>query len=231
MRPVAAITLLISAVVFFNGCSSKSADQPAAPSASSPSASAPATSTSVTPAAATPDASSVAAKPSVDACTLLTSEEIKAVQGEAIKGTKASDRATGDFIVTQCYYELPTMSNSISLTLTENNSAKRDGESVRDFWERTFGKEEKKSESEREREREREKRAKAEPEREEEEEAPMEPVRGVGDEAFWSASRVGGALYVLKKDRFIRISVGGKGDNEAKLRKSKTLARKALAHL
>ena len=56
----------------------------------------------------------------------------------------------------------------------------------------------------------------------------MEPVRGVGDEAFWSASRVGGALYVLKRDRYLRISVGGAGGIEAKLKKSKTLALKAL---
>jgi hypothetical protein len=232
MQPAAAITLLISAVVFFNGCSSKSSDQPATtPSASSAAATPNTLTTATSPATATPDANTAAVKPSIDACTLLASDEIKAVQGEAVKQTKASDRAAGDFIVTQCYYELPTMSNSISLTLTETNSAKRDSESVREFWERTFGQEEKKSEKEREQEREREKKAKAEPEREEEEEAQMEPVRGVGDEAFWSASRVGGALYVLKHNRFIRISVGGKGDNEAKLRKSKTLARKALAHL
>ena len=230
MRP-AVITLLISAVVFFNGCS-KSSDQPATgPTVSTASATPNAPTTSTSPTATTEANSTAAAKPKFDACTLLTSDEIKAVQGEAVKETKASDRATGDFVVTQCYYELPTMSNSISLTLTETNSAKRDAESVREFWERTFGKEEKKSEKERKREREKEKQAKAEPEHEEEEEAQMEPVRGVGDEAFWSASRIGGALYVLKHDRFIRISVGGKGDNEAKLKKSKTLAQKALAHL
>jgi hypothetical protein len=56
-------------------------------------------------------------------------------------------------------------------------------------------------------------------------------VRGVGDEAFWSASRIGGALYVLKRDRYLRISVGGKGDPEAKMKKCKALAQKALQRL
>jgi hypothetical protein len=163
----------------------------------------------------------------------LTSDEIKAVQGESLKDTKASDRASGDLIVTQCYYELPTASNSISLTLTETNPQKK-GRSLKDVWEEAFGKDENKTDSERKREGEKERdKEKAKPAagEEEEESAPLEPVRGVGDEAFWSASRVGGALYVLKRDRFIRISVGGKGDLEAKLKKSKALAQKALRHL
>jgi hypothetical protein len=53
----------------------------------------------------------------------------------------------------------------------------------------------------------------------------------VGDEAFWSASSVGGALYVLKGDRYLRISVGGAGNAETKLKKSKTLALNALRRL
>lgn len=229
MRPTIVILVLCSLAIF-HGCS-KSADQPAAAPAVSPAPSAPSgpiIASSNAPATGTPAANSATAKPKFDACTLLTSDEIKAVQGEAVKEIKPSDSVKGEFIVSQCYYELPTMSNSISLTLTESNSEKRDGERVKDFWERSFGKDEKKSEREREREREKAKRA--EPEGEEEE-ARMEPVRGVGEEAFWSASSVGGALYVLKGDRFIRISVGGKGDIQAKLKKSKTLAQKALSHL
>ena len=58
--------------------------------------------------------------------------------------------------------------------------------------------------------------------------AAPEKVNGLGDEAFWIASRVGGALYVLKKDVFFRISVGGAGDEKAKLKKSKTLAQQVL---
>jgi hypothetical protein len=230
MQPTA-IVLVICGIIIFSGCSSKSTEQPSSATATtSPSPAAPTIATTAaanaTPAAA-PGVNSSSTKAKFDACTLLTSDDVKAVQGEAVKEAKPSDRVTGNFVVTQCYYELPTTSNSISLTLTENNSEQQGVERVRDFWERTFGQDEKKGERKREREREKEKLAKPE---NEEEEAQMEPVRGVGDEAFWSGSRVGGALYVLKRDRFIRISVGGKGDNQAKLQKSKTLAQKALRH-
>lgn len=40
---------------------------------------------------------------------------------------------------------------------------------------------------------------------------------------------IAGALYVLKEDAILRISVGGASDIKTKLEKSKTLAQKALA--
>jgi hypothetical protein len=60
-----------------------------------------------------------------------------------------------------------------------------------------------------------------------------EPVKvdGIGDEAFWTGTRVGGALYVLKGNSYIRISVGGAGDQAAKIEKSKALAASALKRL
>ena len=58
--------------------------------------------------------------------------------------------------MTQCYYALPTTSNSVVLNVT--TAGERD---------------------------------------EEEEGARPERVNGLGEEAFWLASRVGGALYVL----------------------------------
>jgi len=224
----AAIMFLICVVVLINGCSSQSTNQTSTAPSASPAL-------SVTPNlanSATPGSSSSAVKPKVDACTLLTSDEIKAVQGESVKETTPSNRGSGDFIVSQCYYGLPTSSNSISLTLTERNPDSKGGESIKQYWEQTFGKDEKKSEGERKKERDEEKKKpEAKREGEEEESALLEPVPGLGDEAFWSASRVGGALYVLKRDHFFRISVGGKGDAEAKLKKSKTLAQKALRRL
>jgi hypothetical protein len=42
---------------------------------------------------------------------------------------------------------------------------------------------------------------------------------------------VGGALYVLKGNSYIRISVGGAGDQTQKMEKSKTLAESVLKHL
>jgi hypothetical protein len=231
MRP-AAITLFVCALIINSACSSQSTNQPAAPGTPT-SASPPVSSTSSTNPnpAQSPNAAAVP-KGKVDACTVLTSDEIQAVQGEPLKETKPSNRAAGDFLVSQCYYELPTQVNSISLSISEINPANQSGHSLKDFWETTFGKDENKSESERKKEREKEKgKPRTEREGEEEESAPMEPVRGVGDEAFWSANSVGGVLYVLKGDRFIRISVGGKGNAEAKLKRSKALAQKAVRRL
>jgi hypothetical protein len=216
--------LLVSSFIFTNGCSKPATNQatpaPPAATAAAPAPNAP----SINP---TPSPALAGAKSKVDVCSLLTSDEIKAVQGEPLKETKPSERPGGDFIVTLCYYELPTPSNSISLMLTESNSEKPGKQSLKQFWETTFGKD--KVEPARPGERDKEKNQ-ARAQGEEEESAP-EPVRGLGDEAFWSASKVGGALFVLKRDRFIRISVGGKGDAEAKLKKSKTLAQKALRRL
>src|SRR5262245_48633649 len=120
------ITILLSAVVLVEACSQKSTNQPS--STSSPATSSPATASSgstassPTPMATTTPASTVSGpKAKLDACTLLTSDEIKAVQGEPIQSTKPSDRSSSDFIMTQCYYELATASNSISLMLTAIN--------------------------------------------------------------------------------------------------------------
>ena len=56
-------------------------------------------------------------------------------------------------------------------------------------------------------------------------------IDGLGDEAFWTGTRVGGALYVLKGNCYIRISVGGAGSPEQKIEKSKTLAADVLKRL
>lgn len=180
--------------------------------------------------------SSVAAtgKAKIDACALLTSPEIRSVQGEPLKETKASGSAEKGFLISQCFFTLPTFNNSISLVVTQKGEG-ADGRDPKEFWEATFDKE---SESEREKERdkksakEREKEKAREKGREEEEEAaPARRITGVGDEAFWTGSRVGGALYVLKGSTYLRISVGGAGDQQSKINKSKALARLALKRL
>jgi len=198
-------------------------------------ASSPAVTTS--PAAtSSPAPAASSAKAKVDVCALLTSDDLKSVQGEAVKEAQRSDRQDGDFIVAQCYYALPTTSNSVVLNVTTANEGRGAG-SPKKFWEDTFGRDEAKD-SGREKEREREKgRAQAKKDgpkaggEEENEGAPPEKINGLGDEAFWLASRVGGALYVLQKDVFFRISVGGAGDEKTKLKKSKTLAQQVLKRI
>ena len=224
--------------------STADAGAPAAQQNASPSTLAPGSTVAPGQTAATTTAgatSSVASN--TDACALLTSDEIKSVQGEAITESKASASSDAGFSITQCFYRTPTFTKSVSLGVTRTGAG---GQSIREFWHERFERASEeaerererergsKSEREREREREREKKGAAERkggEEEEEEGAPPTPVKGVGDEAYWASSRVNGTMYVLKKDAIIRISIGGADDDATRLRKTKALAAKALARL
>jgi hypothetical protein len=183
--------------------------------------------------AASPRPSPVA-KSKIDVCSLLTSDELKAVQGEAYQQAQRSDRWEGEFIVAQCYYAMPTTVNSvvINVTTAQDEAGAR---SPKVLWEQAFGgaKEEKDREGKSEREREKEggKEPRDRGEEAEAKEARPQRVIGLGDAAFWVASPVGGALYVLKNDMFVRVSVGGSGDQKTKVNKSKTLAQNILKKL
>ena len=162
-------------------------------------------------------------KSKIDACSLLTSKEIQSVQSEPLKETKPSGKSEGGFAVSQCYFTLPTFTNSISLTVMQRG----DGAGARDpkqFWKETFHRE---KDSAKARDKDKNKGS----EEEQEKSAPPEKIAGLGDEAFWSGNRVGGALYVLKGNSYIRISVGGAGDQATKIKKSKALAQMVLKHL
>ena len=199
--------LCLAALSLFACSKSKSPD--VASTTPSPS---PARSAATTVATST---SSPAAAPDSFACSLLTKEDIQAVQGEAFEGTKPLPGVAAGFAVSQCYFQLPTPVNSVVLTVTRKGqgaNAKDPRESWREIFYRENAREKKEKEEEGEGK---------EPER----------VEGVGDEAFWTGNRVGGALYVLKGDCYIRISVGGAGDQAAKMEKSKTLALAALKRL
>jgi hypothetical protein len=165
-----------------------------------------------------------------DVCGLITKDQITAVMGSPIKETKSSGRSDGAFRISQCFYTAEEFSKSVSLAVTQcDPKSKR---SPKEFWENSFGRyegraterdgDEEKRESLRE-----EKRGKGE----EEEAVQPKKIAGIGDEAFWTSNRFGGALYVLKQDTFIRVSVGGMDNEETKIDKSKALAEKALQHL
>ena len=147
------------------------------------------------------------------ACTLLTREETQAVQGEPFKETKPSQKENAGLTMSQCYFELPTPANSIVLTLTQRGGG-ADARDPKQNWQELFH------------------RPKTSEKKEEgKEEAGPEKIEGIGDEAFWTGSRIGGALYVLKGNSFFRISVGGGGDRAEKIDKSKKLAESILKRL
>jgi hypothetical protein len=215
--------VLLSSTLAIAGCS-KTATQPSAsgPQAAVETASSP--TTSATPGSSVTPATGTAAKPKVDACALLTSKEVESVQGEAIKETKLSGQSSGGYSMSQCFFTLPTFTNSISLLVAQKGEG-AGAKDPKEFWRDTFH-ENKAGEKEKGRERD-----KKRGEEEEEEGAPPQKVTGIGDEAYWTGSRVGGALYVLKGNSYIRLSIGGSANQAARIKKSKALAEKAIARL
>lgn len=189
--------------------------------------------------AAAANSAAQSGKPKLDACSLITNEEINSVQGEPVKETKTDGKIEGGMSISQCFYSVVSFSKSVSLTVTQRDPNNSSGRGPKEFWEETFGRyDEKEGDKDKERERDKGKKAEKEREREksqggeeEEESTPPKKISGVGEEAFWMGSRVGGALYALKKNAFIRISVGGPGDENEKINKSKALAQKALKRL
>ncbi len=164
----------------------------------------------------------LAAKP--DACALLTGEEISAAQGSDLRRTVPSEPTGAAFHVSQCYYEAAISSRSISLMLA--SPAPHKSVRPRDYWNQHFHPAEKESRAEKS-----EKGGKPKSEEDEEAREKLREVEGIGEEAFWESGGVTGALYVLKKDAFLRISVGGADTDAARLEKAKKLAAHALARL
>ena len=153
-----------------------------------------------------------------DACTLITKSEIQEVQGESVSATKSSDRSSGALAISQCFYTVATFHKSVSLELTRSNNKGANQSGPKEFWKQTFHRKADKKEDE------------EEEEKEKEAEKPR-PVSGVGDEAFWTGNSKVGALYVLKNNAFIRISLGGADNESVKINKAKALAQKALGRL
>jgi hypothetical protein len=160
------------------------------------------------------------AKPKLDACAMLTSQDIASVQSEPLKETKLSESSADGFNVSQCFFTLPTFTNSISLAVTQ----RAEGPGARDprqFWKDTFHQDDERK-KDRDRQKDRDK---------EGEERPPQKISGIGDEAFWMASPAAGMLYVLKGSSYVRISIGGSGNQQTKITKSKALAQKVIDRL
>ena len=134
----------------------------------------------------------------MDACHVLTKRDIAAVQGETFTAAKLTARDE----ITQCFYQLPTFTKSVSVDVIRD----------KEFWKSHF------DEGEKERE------------HEEEAHAPRE-IRGVGDDALWIGGRMAGSLYVRKGNAVLRVSVGGPGTENEKIAKAKTLAARALRRM
>ena len=145
----------------------------------------------------------------LDPCALLTNTEIQVVQGQAPAQSIKSEPPSGAFRFTQCYFRTPEFSRSVSVAvgLPLSNGDNRFG--PRQYWQQQF-----------------QKQGKTVPGKKKK--APPIPIAGLGDEAYWVGDPVSGALYVLKGAMFLRVSVGGPGDQTEKIKRAKVLASHAL---
>jgi hypothetical protein len=106
-------------------------------------------------------------------------------------------------------------------------SSNTGAENIREFWKQRFRSA---ASHDREREKERDNRAKAS-EEEEEEGPPPERVKGLGEEAYSVGNAKSGALYVLKGNKILRISVGGSNSQPERIERMKSLAQYAIRRL
>jgi hypothetical protein len=167
-------------------------------------------------------------RPKIDACSLISSAEVQSIQDSPIKDVKGSDHSDGSFRIAQCLYSAEPFNKSVSVAVTQSDPGSPQARNPKDFWKETFGRYEGEVKEE---EGDKEKKQSLEEGEEREGGQPPKKIDGLGDDAFWTANRMGGALYVLKNDVYMRISVGGPDSEESKINHCKALAEKALSRL
>jgi hypothetical protein len=168
----------------------------------------------------------------VDVCSLISKEEVQAVQGSPIKEVKSSVDTNGGFRTEHCLYSGQTSEQSIDLSLIQKNADSPNARDPKEYWRISFSRyadQTSKHSAETERER-----SENRQEPEEAHETLMRPpirIDGLGEAAFWSPDFTGGSLYVLKGNVFLRIRVNGPESEEIRIYKSKSLAGTALSRL
>lgn len=149
-----------------------------------------------------------AAAKSPAACELLSRDDVQSVQGAAFAETKQTQAQFDGVVTSQCFYRLPLFVESISVDVLRPQSSETTAE---ELWEKITGKRVAKMTA---------KGRNA-----------GQSLDGLGTAAIWAGNKSAGALYVLKDDAILRISVGGGGTEEEKIAKTRKLAEKALAKM
>jgi hypothetical protein len=153
-----------------------------------------------------------------DACALLADADVRTVLGVTVKERRPASQQARGLLLSQCYLGTGTP-RSVSIAVAGNTTSGGKTVTPRAFWRDQFH-----GRDERDSERTGEKRGPVG-------ETEARPIDSLGDEAFWSGTRVAGALYVLRGDTFIRVSVGGISDEKTRIETSRRLAAAALAKL
>jgi hypothetical protein len=143
-----------------------------------------------------------------------------------LQQTQPTGYAYGDLNISQCYYTAISAGGenlSVHLQVIQRNPKSVRRKALNEYWKAHFKHARDENESKEERSEEKENA---------EEDLPGGPVSvaGIGHEAFWLASRRGGALYVLTSDKVVRVSAGA-NDTKAQFEKAKALAEKVLRRL
>jgi hypothetical protein len=119
--------------------------------------------------------------PPPDACSLLANEDLKRILGSDIAERKPATQDARGLLLSQCYIDTGTP-RSVSIAMAGDTKAGSRTIVPREFWREQFHSREAR-ESEREG---------AQGRGRGEDETEVRPIRGVGDEAFWSGTRVAG---------------------------------------
>jgi hypothetical protein len=149
----------------------------------------------------------------IDVCTLLTGADVEAVLGEPVKERRHGAQPTGGLLTSQCVFVMATPARSVSVAVAVPG-AKQPSATPRGFWREQFHPSDR-----------------ATGHRREEESREPRVIKGLGDEAYWVSNRIGGAMYVLISDMFLRLSLGGLREESARIEKSIALARVAVERL
>jgi hypothetical protein len=144
-----------------------------------------------------------------NACQVLSARDVAAVQGTRFKSFRLRENGTKELRTSECVYAMPRVSDSVTVDLIRGDT--------RGFWKKHFGDV-------------RDEHLASTKPRSEREARAMR-VAGVGDEAVWSGNRLAGALYVLKGETIVRVSVGGDLPQEQKIERAKKLAARAIRRL
>jgi hypothetical protein len=167
----------------------------------------------------------------VDPCALMTAAEVGQIQRANIVSTQLNEVPTGQFVTSQCYYTSAEPDCSVTIAIIQRDPLRVSTDSIRKYWQDVYvASGEPAQVQETGHEVRKETRAGGE---EEEEKRALRAIKidGVGEGAYWSGNRFGGVLYVLQREKIVRLSVGGPAKTEEKLEKSKALAQKVLNRL
>ena len=141
----------------------------------------------------------------IDACSLLTANDLESIQGESIRETRPNTTSNDRLLISECVYVLPTFSKSVSVR-TMYARPDDSATAVADYWNEIFHRDVKKK-------------------------LQGSFIEGIGEEAHWSESRAGGVLFVRAKETIVRVSVGGAAGESGKLEVAKRLAMRAIEKL